>query len=89
MMSKRQEAFRADYRQRVRTPMRLGASTRDGFRSWDDVENDASRFPELGAELDATGRVRTGRVGSAECRLMRQRDAVDFAAEWLDRRASL
>jgi len=63
---------------------------RGGRVVWEDfaeVDDDRGRlFPLVGADYDATGAVRIGRVGSAESRLMRQRDLVDFAATWLDRR---
>ena len=41
------------------------------------------RLEVLGADLDASGIVRVGQVGSARCRLMPQRAAVDFAVDWL------
>ena len=43
-------------------------------------EQDSDRFPEVMAGFDGA---RRGLVGSAESLLFRQRDAVDFAAEWL------
>lgn len=64
---------------------------RAGERVWvqiDDLETDADQFPDLGATFDATGATVTGRVGSAECRLMRQRAAVDFGVQWLAARRS-
>jgi aminoglycoside 3-N-acetyltransferase len=61
----------------------LGADGAQRWVWWEDVAVDEGDFDLLGAELDATGKVRTGRVGSASCRLMRQRDAVDFATGWL------
>jgi aminoglycoside 3-N-acetyltransferase len=57
-------------------------------RAWvtyDDVDLDAEDFEALGTAFDTTGRTRRGRVGSADARLMRQRDAVDFAVGWLTR----
>jgi aminoglycoside 3-N-acetyltransferase len=49
-----------------------------------DVGGDYGRFfSRLGADLDATGAVRRGFVGSADCRLMRQRDVVAFGSRWL------
>jgi aminoglycoside 3-N-acetyltransferase len=50
---------------------------------WDDVAVDEGDFLALGDALDATGRVRIGPVGAAVGRLMRQRDAVDFAIDWM------
>ena len=52
------------------------------WTTWDDVEVDEGDFDSLGVDLDATGTVTIGSVGSAECRLMRQRAAVDFAVGW-------
>jgi aminoglycoside 3-N-acetyltransferase len=78
----------AEYR--VDTPPRTrngaAVSTADGGRVWtwwEDVAVDEDDFERLGADLDATGAVTFGRVGSAECRLMRQRAAVDYAVGWL------
>jgi aminoglycoside 3-N-acetyltransferase len=51
--------------------------------TWPEVDVDASDFDRLGAAFDATGVVVIGRVGAATARLMRQRDAVDFAGGWL------
>ena len=60
----------------------------DGAITWQEVPDVAfdrgTFFPTLGAEFDQTGRVRTGRVGSAESRLMTLRDLVDFAVPWFD-----
>ncbi|MFF8554849.1 aminoglycoside N(3)-acetyltransferase [Streptomyces sp. NPDC015501] len=60
-----------------------------GVRRWweyEDVALDDGDFAALGAafeEAAAEGDVRAGRVGAAECRLLRLRAAVDFAALWL------
>jgi aminoglycoside 3-N-acetyltransferase len=50
---------------------------------WEDVDLEEADFEVLGADLDASGPVTIGPVGSAECRLMSQRAAVDFAVTWL------
>ncbi|TYR52690.1 aminoglycoside N(3)-acetyltransferase [Streptomyces parvus] len=60
-----------------------------GVRRWweyEDVALDDGDFAALGAafeEAAAEGDVRAGRVGAAECRLVRLRSAVDFATIWL------
>ncbi|HEX3498315.1 MAG TPA: AAC(3) family N-acetyltransferase [Stellaceae bacterium] len=63
---------------------------RDGRVAWEEfpeVDDDRGRlFPLIGADYEKTGAARIGFVGSAESRLMRQRDLVDFAAAWLDRK---
>jgi aminoglycoside 3-N-acetyltransferase len=76
---------RARYR---RTKLRRVPIKRDGTIVWEehpDVADDGGvLFPGIGAAFDATGRVTMGHVGSAESRLMRQRDLVDFATPLLD-----
>lgn len=61
---------------------------RDGGRKWwtyTDVDLDDSDFGRLGADFEraSTNRVRTSLVGSAECKLLGLRDAVDYAQRWL------
>jgi len=78
----------AEYRRPAPPAARLGAAvqTADGGREWvwwDDVDLDEGDFELLGADFDATGTTRTGRVGGALCRLMSQRAAVDFAERWM------
>jgi aminoglycoside 3-N-acetyltransferase len=51
--------------------------------TWDDLDLDASDFPDLGAAYDATGEVRLAPVGAASSRLMDQGKLVGFAAGWL------
>jgi aminoglycoside 3-N-acetyltransferase len=60
-----------------------GADGRRTWTTWEDVATDSTDFDALGAAFDATGAVLRGQVGSAACRLMRQRAAVDFAIGWL------
>ena len=79
----------AEYRCRAPRRGRSGAAmAAPGGRRWvtcDDVDLDGSDFARIGAELDAARLTRDGRVGSARSRLMRQRDVVDFAVEWMER----
>ncbi|MFJ6443450.1 aminoglycoside N(3)-acetyltransferase [Streptomyces sp. NPDC091649] len=62
---------------------------RRGVRRWweyEDVALDDGDFAALGAAFEgaaADGDVTAGRVGSAVCRLIRLRAAVDFATAWL------
>jgi aminoglycoside 3-N-acetyltransferase len=66
-------------------PLGAAVLVRGGARKWiwwDDVAVDESDFEVLGADLDESGIVRVGQVGSARCRLMPQRAAVDFAVGW-------
>jgi aminoglycoside 3-N-acetyltransferase len=67
------------------------AVLKNGVRRWRtfwDVDWDASAFAEIGARFDATGNVLRGNVGSTEAGLFRQRAAVDFAQEWISSKRS-
>jgi aminoglycoside 3-N-acetyltransferase len=58
----------------------------DGRREWvayPDLVDDAGDFDEIGEAFAATGLQRTGQVGTGSAILMRSRDVVDFATEWL------
>lgn len=59
-----------------------------GERRWErfqDVELNADDFATIGATFErTTDTARAGRVGLAECRLMSQRAAVDFAVAWIE-----
>jgi aminoglycoside 3-N-acetyltransferase len=80
----------AEYRTRFPTRKREqkgGPVVRDGKRVWaiyDDIEFDTGDFAALGVAFGASGQERTGRVGQAPARLMRQRDLVDFAVRWIE-----
>jgi len=60
----------------------------DGERRWQqyqDVDLNSDDFPTLGANFERdTSSVTIGRVGLAECRLMSQRTAVDYAVAWME-----
>lgn len=82
----------AEHRAPGQTPFRQGSAIfQNGERVWTeiaDIETDADQFPELGAAFDATGSTIIGTVGSAHCRLMRQREVVGFGVKWLTARRS-
>jgi aminoglycoside 3-N-acetyltransferase len=42
-------------------------------------------FPEFGAAFENVYHVAKGKVGNAECVLLKQRELVDFTLEWLER----
>lgn len=77
----------AEYRAPHAIPATPGAPIAvEGRRVWatyDDIEHDTDLFAELGAAYECTHPVRRGMVGSAESRLFRQREAVDYAEQWL------
>ncbi len=61
----------------------------EGKRVWKtyvDFIYDIEHFDEIGAEFERKHEVHKGHVGMANCRLMNQRQLVDFAVEWLKQR---
>ncbi len=65
-----------------------GAAVREhGVRrwvSWEDIEFDSDRFPQIGLAYEQAGGVVTqGRIGHAECKLVPIRPLVDFGVQWL------
>ena len=79
----------AEYRAGNAVPERSGAPSKSGWQPFDDIEFHDELFSELGADYDAANGVARGRVGSAEARLFRQCVAVDFAVEWLRKKAQI
>lgn len=79
----------AEYRAPGSVPEDLGGPLLvEGRRRWvefKDIEIDSDVFPEIGARMEALQAVRIGPVGSAQARYFSQREAVDFAQEWLTR----
>ena len=60
--------------------------TEDGGRTWatyEDLDLDEDDFEQIGEALLATGTVRSGRVGAADCHLVDLAAAVAFAAAWM------
>jgi aminoglycoside 3-N-acetyltransferase len=71
-------------RRKIRRMLVAGPSGRD-WVSVPDAEDDRGRlFPTIGTAFEARGTTRHGLVGSAESRLMVQRELVDFAEAWLN-----
>jgi aminoglycoside 3-N-acetyltransferase len=58
----------------------------DGRRQWvtyEDLDEDADDFDEIGESIAAADLERRGPVGAGEARLVRVRDAVDHATVWM------
>jgi len=53
------------------------------WKEFEDFDYDTDSFPDIGRDFEQRCPVKYGTVGSANCRLFRQRVAVDFAVEWL------
>jgi aminoglycoside 3-N-acetyltransferase len=77
----------AEYRLPWRTPRdNACVMTTPAGRAWVPYRGvllDAGDFAELGADLEHTGAVLAGRVGSADARLLELAAAVAFARDWL------
>jgi len=61
--------------------------TIDGERRWvtfEDLDGEDDDFGDLGAAFAEAGMERCGPVGVGEARLMKARDLVDFAVEWMN-----
>ena len=76
----------AEYRVPDPPRARQGAAVLSaGGRSWiwwEDVDTREYDFDRVGADFDAAVAGTVGRVGSAHCRLLRQRALVNFAVDW-------
>lgn len=62
-------------------PLLVGG--RDRWVDYDDGKYDDSDFDRIGADYLQTGRVTSGKAGAADCLLFDQRDAVNFAVDWM------
>jgi aminoglycoside 3-N-acetyltransferase len=77
----------AEYRAPNAQPISEGGPIlENGQRVWKtyrDIDLGSDQFPAIGAAFTELGLEKTGPVGSAQCILLPQRPAVDFAVEWL------
>ncbi|NIS80609.1 MAG: aminoglycoside N(3)-acetyltransferase [Anaerolineales bacterium] len=77
----------AEYRMPNPKPIQQGAPImQDGRRVWkmyEDIYLDDEPFERMGIDFEASSHVIKGKIGSAQARLFPQRDAVDFALQWL------
>ena len=77
----------AEYRVPNPPLMRSGTPWIEGqrhvWKEFDDVDIDDELLPTIGEELEQTSVVKIGNIGAAQCRLMAQRTAVNFAQDWL------
>ena len=77
----------AEYRAPGARPVERGAPIVEAQqRTWKvypDIALEDELFAELGNEFEQTGPVTRSTIGSADARLFSQRQAVDFAVDWL------
>ncbi len=81
----------AEIRANIAGMMRQGSSIMQNGRSlwqwFDDLDYNDDDFPKIGADSEEAHPVKIGQIGLAECHLFSQRTAVDFATNWLQKRA--
>lgn len=81
----------SEYRSGCRAKQKQGAPVMEnGTRTWreyEDYDIDSDDFPPIGAAFEQSHYIRRGLVGSAESRLIPQRELVDFATEWFRNRS--
>ena len=73
---------RSGVRAQVPASAPLLVDGRREWTTWSDLDWDATDFPAVGTQLESTGAVLTGRVGSASARLVPVADAADAAERW-------
>jgi aminoglycoside 3-N-acetyltransferase len=78
----------AEYRYTPSPPWQTYACVvhQNGVRRWtsyQDVVLDDREFENIGRSLEKQAEIRRCDVGSAKCRMLSFRDAVDFAADWM------
>lgn len=55
------------------------------WKKYDTLFVDGEDFEEIGKAFEEKGSVSKGLIGEAEIRLMKQRDIVDYAVEWIEK----
>ena len=73
---------RAGVRAQVPASAPVLVDGRREWATWSDLDWDETDFPAVGTQLESTGAVLTGRVGSASARLVGVADAADAAERW-------
>jgi len=53
------------------------------WKTFEDIDLDEDDFPRIGEAYEKDHPVTNGKVGSADCKLFYQPNAVDFAVEWM------
>ena len=70
------------------TCMEHSAVMENGKRVWKSYETlfvDGTDFKEIGAAFEAEHIVHKATIGGTELRIMKQRELVDFAVEWIEK----
>ncbi|WJE50585.1 AAC(3) family N-acetyltransferase [Bacillus cereus] len=76
----------SEIRTGARELIKVGAPIiENNVRAWkefDEMDYDSDLFVEIGKEFEHINAVTIGKVGNATCRLMKQREIVDFGVQW-------
>ncbi|MBW5448107.1 aminoglycoside N(3)-acetyltransferase [Cohnella sp. CFH 77786] len=76
---------RSVYRKEILQGAPISEEGRRVWRTYREIEFQTELFEEIGRAFEASCPVVIGKMGVADSRLFRQRDAVDFAVTWLNR----
>ncbi|WP_172194957.1 aminoglycoside N(3)-acetyltransferase [Saccharibacillus qingshengii] len=80
--------YRAAYRgkKELRPTAKVPGANGPEWVSFADINFDSDDFERMGADFDTerASKIRRGRIGRAECRLVRQSVMVDYAVRWLE-----
>jgi aminoglycoside 3-N-acetyltransferase len=78
--------YRAPRARRVEAGAPIFEDGRRVWKTYEDIELNEEVFGEIGADFEKAVGVRSSRVGSAQAKLFSQRQAVDFARDWVAQR---
>ncbi len=77
----------SEYRSGVRQRVMQGAPVMENgeriWRQYADIEMDSDEFTAIGEDFEKEKGMKTGVVGSADCRVMGVRELVDYGTQWL------
>lgn len=52
------------------------------WKEFDEIDYDPAPFVKIGKEFEETNAVQIGKIGNATCRVMKQREIVDYSTAW-------
>jgi aminoglycoside 3-N-acetyltransferase len=72
----------------VKNGMPVDENGKTAWREFDDIDIDSDDFREIGHDYENEKEVIIGKVGDATCRLIDQKDCVDYAVRWMEKKRS-
>jgi aminoglycoside 3-N-acetyltransferase len=70
-------------RERVKKGTAMKENGTRVWKTYEEILYDSDPFEELGKDFESHHQIMSYKIGNADCRLMKQRSAVDFARNWL------